>query len=467
MLKRLFLVLVGFTFLVTGGVHAAKKVPESRQEVQLSYAPLVKKTAPAVVNVYARRVVRTQGGSPFANDPFFNQFFGRRGFGIPRERVQNSLGSGVIVGEDGVVVTNNHVISGGDEFRVVLADRREYEAELLFKDEQADLAILKIDTGGEKMPVLEFHDSDDAEVGDIVLAIGNPFGVGQTVTSGIISALARSQVGISDFQSFIQTDAAINPGNSGGALVTMDGTLIGVNTAIFSRSGGSNGIGFAIPSNMVRLVVEAALADGELKRPWFGASGQVVTGDIAESLDINKPGGVLLSQVHPGGPADRAGLNVGDVVLSINGFDVNDLQSLRYRIATQTVGNEVEVAFLRNGDAKTTGMRLASPPADPAPDETLLEGRQPLSGATVANLSPAFNEELGFDTMLTGVVVTAVERGGAASRMGFRRGDVLISVEGEEIESVNQLEDIVLDEQRSWTIRFRRGNREQRITVRG
>ncbi|MDG1996686.1 MAG: trypsin-like peptidase domain-containing protein, partial [Emcibacteraceae bacterium] len=260
---------------------ALKRVPTSDVEVKLSYAPVVREAAPAVVNIYTKRVVKTRT-SPFMSDPFFSRFFG--GSSAPRERIERSLGSGVIVRSEGVVVTNYHVVDGADEITVALSDRREFDAEVILTDESTDLAILKIKPKGEPFTVIEFSDSDAVEVGDLVLAIGNPFGVGQSVTSGIVSALARTQVGDDDYQFFIQTDAAVNPGNSGGALVGMDGKLIGINTSIYSRSGGSNGIGFAIPAKMVNFVLDAALNDGKIVRPWFGASGQAVSSEIAESL---------------------------------------------------------------------------------------------------------------------------------------------------------------------------------------
>src|SRR5579883_1684512 len=306
----------------------AQTVPKSREAIRLSFAPIVKQAAPAVVNVFSRRVVRTSA-SPFADDPFFRRFFGDRSpFGIPQDRVQNSLGSGVIVDPDGLIVTNHHVIQDAQEITVVLPDRREFEAKVLRSDERTDLAVLKVDPKGERLPTLPIGDSDSLQVGDLVLAIGNPFGVGQTVTSGIVSGLARTAVGIGDFRSFIQTDAAINPGNSGGALIDLDGRLVGINTAIFSRSGGSIGIGFAIPTNMVRIVLQAASNGGRIVRPWLGASGQGVTADLAASLGLPRPEGVLLKEVVPGSPAAQAGLRVGDVVLAIEGHEIEDTESL-------------------------------------------------------------------------------------------------------------------------------------------
>ena len=292
---------------------AARRVPLGEAEVQLSFAPLVERTAPSVVNVYAARTVRQR--SPFAGDPFFEQFFGNQFSGPPR--VQSSLGSGVIVDETGLVVTNNHVISGADEIRVALADGREFDSKVMLRDERSDLAVVRLDTD-ETFPALPFGNSDELLTGDLVLAIGNPFGVGQTITSGIVSALARTRVGVADFGFFIQTDAAINPGNSGGALIDMQGRLVGINTAIFSRSGGSNGIGFAIPSNMVAAVVRQAQGGSDaFERPWLGASFQPVTPQIAESLGLDRPRGALVRDVDEEGPSAEAGLRAGDVVLAI------------------------------------------------------------------------------------------------------------------------------------------------------
>src|SRR3990170_6364300 len=306
-------------------VEAQRAVPESAAAMKQSFAPVVKRAAPAVVNVYVRHRVE-QMVSPFFDDPFFGRLFGER-FNIPRERIQNSLGSGVLVGTDGVVVTNNHVIQGSGEAKitVALADGREFPAKLILKDEQTDLAVLRLDAQGVEFPSIAFSDSDSLEVGDLVLAIGDPFGVGQTVTSGIVSALARTQVGISDYQFFIQTDAAINPGNSGGALVDLSGQLVGINTAIFSRSGGSQGIGFAIPANMVRVVVASAKGGGgAVKRPWLGAKLQAVTSEIADSIGLKRPAGALVTSVLPNSPAAQAGLKPGDLIVSVDAQAVDD-----------------------------------------------------------------------------------------------------------------------------------------------
>ena len=403
---------------------AQRAVPDSAAAVKLSYAPVVKKAAPAVVNVYVRHRVE-QMVSPFFDDPFFGRLFGER-FGIPRERIQNSLGSGVMVGTDGVVVTNNHVIqgSGEAEITVALADGREFPAKLILKDEHSDLAVLRLDAEGVTFPSIEFSDSDSLEVGDLVLAIGDPFGVGQTVTSGIVSALARTQVGISDYQFFIQTDAAINPGNSGGALVDMNGRLAGINTAIFSKSGGSHGIGFAIPSNLVRLVVQSALKGGKVQRPWLGASLQTLTPDIADSLGLDAPSGALIAKVHAKGPAARAGLLAGDVVVSVDGKKVQDPQGLQYRFITKGVGGSTELGVVRKGQPVKTTITLIAPIEDPPRDVRDLPGRHPLAGCKVANLSPAVAQEVGMDDdTREGVVVLEVAEqiGGGAVRRQARR----------------------------------------------
>src|SRR5207249_1436872 len=289
----------------------ARRVPSSPTELRLSYAPVVQRAAPAVVNVYAAKTVAVR--NPLFDDPIFRRFFGVPGApGGQGDPVQRSLGSGVLVDPAGLIVTNNHVIEGADQVKVSLADKREFEADMVLKDSRSDLAVLRIRAQNERFPALELADSDALEVGDVVLAIGNPFAVGQTVTHGIVSAVARTQVGITDYQFFIQTDAAINPGNSGGALIDLKGNLIGINTAIFSRSGGSIGIGFAIPANMVKTVVQSAETGGRIQRPWIGAETQDVTAEIADSLGFARPEGALIAGLHPNSPLAVAGLKRGD-----------------------------------------------------------------------------------------------------------------------------------------------------------
>lgn len=464
-MKNLFLATIvafGLCLLQAPEAVADKSVSQNREQVTLSYAPLVKKAAPAVVNIYTRKVVRTRAYSPLFDDPFFRRFFGDALGGLPapsRKRVQNSLGSGVIIDGNGIVVTNHHVIEGADDVTVVLADRREFEAQIVGSDEQTDLAVLKIDTQGEQLPSLPFRDSDDIEVGDLVLAIGNPFGVGQTVTSGIVSAVARTNVGISDLGSFIQTDASINPGNSGGALVTMDGRLVGINSAIYSKGGGSVGIGFAIPANMVRSVLEGLLGDGKVVRPWLGAEGQGMTQDIAGTLGLKRPVGVLINGIYDGGPADKAGLKVGDVVLRINGKPVDDGQAMRYRLATQHLGQTAQFTIWRRGKEVELEVPVEAPPEKPKRDQTLLEGNHPMAGATVVNLNPALNAELGIDLMAEGVMVLAIEPRSPAHRLRFKVGDGLVAINGDEVKSVRSLKRILKKNAVNWRITLVREGR--------
>ncbi len=457
--------------VLTASVAAAAKektAPASRTEVELSYAPLVKRVAPAVVNVFSRRSVREMRRSPFFDDPFFRRFFGDGfPFGGPRRRMENSLGSGVIVRGDGVIVTNHHVVKGSEEIKVALADRREFAARLMLADERTDLAVLRINAGDEDLPSLRLRDSDELEVGDLVLAIGNPFGVGQTVTSGIVSALARTPVGITDLGFFIQTDAAINPGNSGGALVTLDGKLAGINTAIYSRSGGSMAIGFAIPANRVATVIKGALEGGRLRRPWLGVGGQTVTPEIAASMGLARSGGVIVSGVYESGPAERGGVRVGDIIVGVDGQEVADPASLVYRIATRPIGSSAKINLLRDGKSLEIEIALVGPPEDPPRNRTVLEGRHPLAGATVANLSPAFADELRINPMARGVIVLSVARGSPASRIGARPGDVVKEINDKPVISVAKLKSLIEGMRGDWRVALQRGERRINVVIQG
>ncbi len=442
--------------------EAAQSVPQSRAEIDLTFAPLVRTTAPAVVNVYAARQV--QARSPFAGDPFFEQFFGNRFQSRPR--MESSLGSGVIVDGGGLVVTNNHVIEGADEVRVALSDGREFRSTILIRDARIDLAVLRIEDADETFPAVPIADSDTAEIGDLVLAIGNPFGIGQTVTSGIVSALARSHVGVSDFGFFIQTDAAINPGNSGGALIDMRGELVGVNTAIFSRSGGSMGIGFAIPSNMVRAFVEAAERGGRFERPYIGASFAPVTPDIAEALGLARPRGALVASVAEGAPAQIAGLQPGDVIVSMDGFALDGPDALGYRLATAGLGRRAELRVLSQGEERTVAIELSAAPEVPARDERRLRGQTPFAGASIANLSPRLADERELPQTLRGVVVTGVERGSSAQRFGLRENDIVLSLNGQEVSSSADLERMLARGGRGWHYEIERDGQRLSQTVR-
>ncbi len=449
----------------------ARQVPQDREQIRLSFAPAVRKAQPAVVNIHVRQRGQVRR-SPLFDDDFFQRFFGRD-FGAPRRRAERSLGSGVLVSADGLVVTNYHVIRGRDtrsasdiEIKVSLADGREYAAEVILEDKQTDLAVLRLDAdGAEDFPTLLFTDSDELQVGDLVLAIGNPFGVGQTVTSGIVSATARTRVGITDYQFFIQTDAAINPGNSGGALVDMDGRLVGINTAIFTRSGGSQGIGFAIPANMVRVVVESALRGGRVRRPWLGAQAQSLTSDLAAALGLARPRGALLTDVARSSPADVAGLREGDVVLRIDGQQIRDADALRYRIATKSLNEAAEFEVWRNSSRRTLAVELKPPPEEPPRNTTKLTGEHPFAGATVENLSPAVAEELRIRET-SGVVVRETQSYSPARRVGLRTGDIVVSVNGKEITGVSDLERAVDSRARTWRITVQRGGRTLRTAIR-
>ena len=427
--RAILVAMVSFGVVAAGPVAAlAQALPTDRSDLAYSYAPLVKRVSPAVVNIYTTTTARVQRRLLF---PFP---------GMPQagERVQNSLGSGVLVRPDGLIVTNAHVVKGADEIRVVLADRREFEAKLVTQDERYDLALLRIDGGGEKFPFLEMRDSDSIEVGDVVLAIGNPFGLNQTVTSGIISALARSAGGVNDSSFFIQTDAAINPGNSGGALVSLDGRLIGINTAIYSQTGGSVGIGFATPSNIVARVVSIGEQGGRIVRPWLGINMQRVTADLAASLNLPRPAGLIVKEVFPGGPGARAGLKRNDVIVALKDQPIDDEASLRFRLATLQVGATVPVRIIRGGKEMVFDMTLAPPPEDPPRDKAVLEGRQPLSGAAVANMSPAVADELGLVEWRPGVIVLEVKPGSYAGRF-VRAGDMILAVNGQDVKNVAEL----------------------------
>jgi len=318
--------------------------------------------------------------------------------------------------------------------------------------------VLRIEGNGAVFPTLEFADSDAVEVGDMVLAIGNPFGVGQTVTSGIISALARTEVSRSDAQVFIQTDAAINPGNSGGALVDMQGRLVGINTAIYSRTGGSHGIGFAIPSNLVRLYVNSALTGQKVERPWLGARLEPVTRDIAESLGLARVAGALVMRVYANGPAAEAGLEPGDVIIAVDGFEVADSRGIYYRLVTRGIGNTARLDVIRKGRRISLTLPLRAAPEPTREDVRNLSGPHPFDGARVANLLPSMAEELGLEDQEGVVVVLSVRNGSTAANI-FRPGDIIVRVGDQRIETVNDLDRVLAQRPRIWQITLKREDR--------
>ncbi len=455
MLRQLVRLVGSLTLLAAASVAAAQTqrvVPQGRGDVMLSYAPVVKRAIPAIVNVYASRVEQRPRNSLF-DDPLFRQFFGDAPSG---NRVAQSLGSGVIVDPTGLVVTNNHVIEGMTTVRVALSDKREFDADIVLRDPRSDLVVLKL-KGGSNFPTLDLGDSDALEVGDFVLAVGNPFGVGQTVTQGIVSALARTQVGISDYGFFIQTDAAINPGNSGGALVDLNSRLVGINSAIYSRSGGSMGIGFAIPVNMVKVVVAAAKRGGkEVRRPWLGATLQSVSREIADSFGLDRSSGALVADVIDGGPAAGAGLKRGDIVTAVDGQPIDDPEAFGYRLGTKPLGGVASLSVERDGKPLVLPMKLAPAPETP-PRETLkIASRSPFVGATVMNLSPAVQEELGAsDTH--GVVVANVDEGSIAANVGLQKNDVILAVNDARIARTADLEKAAQARKAYWKVTLSRG----------
>ncbi|MBY5931403.1 trypsin-like peptidase domain-containing protein [Tateyamaria omphalii] len=443
------------------GAQAETRVPQNQSEITLSFAPLVRETAPAVVNIYVRFVTQARARTPFMDDPFFERLF--EGFGQPQPRVQNSLGSGVILSEDGIVVSNYHVVGQATDIRIVLNDGREYDARVLLGDQDSDLAILKIDDVGD-LPFLSLRDSETVEVGELTLAIGNPFGVGQTVSSGIVSGLARS--GGSNGRGagyFIQTDAPINPGNSGGALVDMRGDLLGINTRILSRSGGSNGIGFAIPADLVAAFVKQA-RDGNDRfvRPWAGATGQAVDADLAETLGRDRPGGIMLAGLHPASPLADAGFEVGDVVLAVDGAPVGSPGEMLFRMSVASDQDSATMTRLRGGEEEDLTVALIPPPDDPPRDETVLSEDSSLPGLTLARINPAVLAELNLPIAAEGVVV--LDEGQIGRRVGLRRGDVLQRIDRQDVDTPAQAAAILSEARRGTTVRAIRGN--SRIVLR-
>ncbi len=456
-LCRALLTAAALVLALPAGAQPQRAAPASKAEVQLSFAPVVRRTAPAVVNVYGSRTEKRARND--AAEEFFRRFFGEGGQSIPPGRTQTSLGSGVIVDPSGLVITNHHVIENMTEVKVALADGREFEAQIVLRDQRTDLAVLKLDKVAD-LHVLDLGDSEALEVGDIVLAIGNPFGVGQTVTQGIVSALARTQVGVTDTQFFIQTDAAINPGNSGGALVDMQGRLVGINTAIYSRSGGSHGIGFAIPSTMVKAVLDSARGGARtVRRPWLGARLQTVDPEIATTLGLERPMGVMVVAVYDKGPAADAGLKRGDTILAVDGQPVENQETFGYRFTLKGVQGETPLTVLRDGKRQTVTVKLATPPETRPREPLKVRARSPLTGATLVNISPAVADELQIELSPDGVAVADLDDAAPAARLGFKKGDLILAVNGQRLSGTKDLERILRSGAGYWEITINRGGR--------
>lgn len=468
--RTVLLLVVAIWGAIIPGVAVAqeRRLPQSAEEVQLSYAPVVREVAPAVVNVYAT-TIRQQTTSPFANDPFFQRFFGGESpLFRSRPRESQSLGSGVVIAEEGVVLTNSHVVSGATDIRIAFTNGREYAVDLILDDPQTDLAVLRIQRPDRPFPALAFGDSDALEVGDLVLALGNPFGVGQTVTSGIVSALARTGVQTSDYGFFIQTDAAINPGNSGGALVNMRGELVGINSTIFTRSGGSLGIGFAIPANMARVVANAAMKGGDIVRPWLGVALQEVSFDIANSLGIDPPRGALVTQIADDSSAERAGLRSGDVILAVDAVAINDTGGFNYRLATKEVGGTAELTIIRDGREIVVDVELVALPESQSSQQIEISGNTRFAGVTAEALLPALADELGLPFDSEGIAIIDVASNSPAASFGLRRGDIIRSLNGEDITTLRRFGELASTRPRGgWRIVLQRGNQVIRSFVSG
>jgi Do/DeqQ family serine protease len=466
-MSKIFLTFVILIFSTTP--IFAQEVPQTSQQIKLSYAPVVKQVAPSVVNIFTKRVV-TRNVSPFMNDPLFAQLF--QGMGFPQQRLEGALGTGLIVDTNGLAITNAHVIRGANEITIALSDGREFPAKLVLVDDASDLALMRIDAGQEKLPAARLQSSENLEVGDLVIAIGNPFGVGQTVTSGIISALARSSMNINDYNFFIQTDAAINPGNSGGPLVSMSGGVIGINTAIYSKDGGSLGIGFAIPSEMVNTIIAAEKSGqisktGEIVRPWVGVTAQNITSDIASSLGLSTPIGALIADLHEASPAIVAGLKQGDVITGVNGHAIKDASELRFRLATIALGQSAKISYKRNGENFETDIKAIAPPDSPARDTLKITGKNPLDGASLSNINPAVTVEFGLKNAPSkGVVVTGVTQGTLSARV-VRVGDVIIAVNGNRVSTPEDVQNEMQHMTRQgWILKVISGGEERTLMVR-
>ena len=469
MLIRIFIAVLAFSFAVPA-LAQERALPGSPADIQLSFSPVVKKVAPAVVNIYTKRTV-VQRVNPFMSDPFFAPLFeGGRFGGRMQKQVESALGSGVIVQADGLVVTNAHVSKDAQEITVVLSDGREFGAKVALIDEPSDLALLRLDTKGEELPFASLKPSESLEVGDIVLAIGNPFGVGQTVTSGIVSAQGRSSLDINDFNFFIQTDAAINPGNSGGPLVDLTGGVVGINTAIFSRSGGSLGIGFAIPSEMVESVIAAEASGGSagIVRPWLGVTAQIVTSDIAASLGLSRPMGALITRLHAASPLHKAGMKVGDIVLSVNGKPVHDPSEMKFRMATVKLGDKAVMEAVRAGVTKTYDIVAMAAPDEPPRMETVLAGEHPLNGIKIANLNPAVAVELDMQGEEDEGVIVVDTTGGTGPLMRvLNKGDLLLGINGQEIKAVGDVQAALKKGgAQGWSLTLRSGGQTRKIIIR-
>lgn len=446
------------------------KVPAQIIETSKAFSEIASAVSPSVVNISTTKVVRRET-VPFSEDPFFDLFKPFHDFGLPKKWKEQSLGSGVVVSEDGYIITNNHVIEQSEDIRVTLYDKRSFKGTVVGSDPKTDIAVVKV--SARNLPTLTWGDSDKLQVGEFVLAIGNPFGLSHTVTMGIISAVGRANVGIADYEDFIQTDAAINPGNSGGPLVNIKGELIGINTAIFSRSGGYQGIGFAVPSNMARLVIDQLMKKGKIIRGWLGVTIQDITPELSQKFGLKDSKGALIGDISKGSPAEKAGLLRGDVILEFNGKDIRSVGALRNMVSQSKVGSQVKVKILRNGKEYDVTAVIAELPKEiaMAPPEPTPENIQKnaFSGLTVMDLSKEIARQLGLGAGEKGAVIVRVEPGSAAEEAGLKKGDVIQEIDKKKIAGLGDFKKITsaIEQGETALLFVNRGGRRFYVTVKG
>lgn len=446
------------------------RVPSQMLETSRAFSEIVHAVSPAVVNISTTKTVR-RDALPFSEDPFFDLFKPFHDFGLPKKWKEQSLGSGVIVSGDGYIITNNHVVEKSEDIRVILFDKRSFRGKVVGADPKTDIAVVKI--SADKLPTIPWGDSDKLQVGEFVLAIGNPFGLSHTVTMGIISAVGRANVGIADYEDFIQTDAAINPGNSGGPLVNIKGELIGINTAIFSRSGGYQGIGFAVPSNMSRLVMDQLMKQGKIVRGWLGVTIQDITPELSQKFGLKDSKGALVGDIAKGSPAEKAGIVRGDVILEFNGKEIKSVGSLRNMVAQSKVGSQAKVKILRNGREYEMSIviaelpkEVAGAPTEPSPEDFQ---KNAFSGITAMDLSKEIARQLGLGANEKGVVVVKVEPGSTADEAGLKKGDVIQEIDKKRVGGIGDFNRITssIGPGDTTLLFVNRGGRRFYITIKG
>lgn len=441
------------------------KVTEQLAQTGQAFVEIAKAVTPAVVNISTLIKTPSQQVSPFFDDPFFRRFFGDEFLRESEPKKRPSLASGVIVSSDGYIVTNNHVVDNAEQIKVFLSDKREFKARLIGADPKTEIAVIKIDENN--LPTIVWGDSDNLQVGEFAIAVGNPFGLNQTVTMGIISAVGRANVGIADYEDFIQTDAAINPGNSGGALVNIRGELIGINTAIFSQSGGYQGIGFAVPSNMVKSVMDSLIKSGKVIRGWLGVSVQQLNSELANQFGLKEARGALVNDVVKASPAEKSGIRRGDVIISVNGKNIENAAHLRNIIAQTAVGAKVKIRVIRDKTEKEIEVTIGELPKDIAKMGRVVEKEEfdayknVFANIKVENVTPDIARQLELPSNTKGVIVAFVEQGSPAAEAGLRRGDVIQEINKKKISNTADYRNIVSKIKKDDTVLLlinRRGN---------